>query len=295
MAAYNAGDALRQAVAGIQSQTMTNWELLIVDDASVDGCTDFIGALHDGRIRLLRNDENMGAPLSRNRALEVARGAMIAVADADDVAAPIRLERQSDYLEQHPGVSLVAGATRVFGSGPRVGSVSTPLTTHEGLSLGLRLGPSFYHGSVMVRTEALRSIGGYRDVPPTEDYDMYARLLEAGHRFAALPEIVLHYREHPDGISKVRAATAEAIHREVSNRVRESVSFPGVGQLIRAARSEPAIRSGEPRLRFFKLLLRTSIELRSSRPRQGLKCAMAAVATGPATWRRSATSIRRLR
>lgn len=272
---------------------MTDFELLIVDDGSTDGCLDFLDSNPDPRITVLTSDINTGAAGARNRGLEAATSPLIALADADDMAHPLRLELQVDHFTRHPGVDLLAGATQLFGHRSVVGTTSWPVTTHELLSLGLRFGPSFYHGSVMVKTEALRAIGGYRDVPPAEDYDMYGRLLVNGGRFEALPSALLIYRNHAGGISKTRTIDARRVHRETSNWLRESVEVPALRQLVLAARAEPALTRGEPRLRALKLLGRTAVDTFRRDPTAGIRCAVAAAAMGPGPWLQLMRSSRR--
>lgn len=286
MPVFNAGFFVQQAVSSVLAQTFTDFELIIVDDGSTDGCLDFLEQTDDARIRVLRHTVNSGGRQIRNRAIEAASGKLIAIADADDMAHPLRFEMQARFLEGSPDVSLVAGATQLFGDTDTVGRTSWPVTSHAGLTLGLRYGPSFYHGSVMVRTEALREIGGYRDVPAAQDYDMYARLLMAGHRFAALTQVVLVYRNHPGGISKTRASDAKSLLRATSARLRREVEIPCLRALVEAARHEPAIQHREPQLRLLKLLGRTAIEHVRRKPSVALRCAAAALSIDPRSWLR---------
>jgi glycosyltransferase involved in cell wall biosynthesis len=289
MAVFNAGFAARQAVNSILAQSFTDFELVVVDDASTDGCLDFLEKLDEPRIRVVRNAKNVGASLARNRAVALAEAPLLAIADADDMAHPLRLEIQATFLERHPEVTLVAGATQLFGRRGRRGQLSWPVTSHEGLTLGLRYGPSFYHGSVMVRTEALRQIGGYRNIL-AEDYDVYSRLLVNGYRLAAVPQVVLVYRDHAGGLSKSRAAEARRMHRETSEYVRRHVQVPAARPLVHAARHEPTVQHGEPRLRMLKLLGRTAFEHGRRDPAVAARCALAALAVGPGTWARLAWS-----
>jgi glycosyltransferase involved in cell wall biosynthesis len=288
MPVFNGGPAVRQAVGSVLAQSCTDFELIVVDDGSTDGALDFLSTLDDDRIRVLRNDVNVGPAKARNQAIEVARAPLIAIADADDMAHPLRLELQATFLDAHPDVTLVAGATQVFGNKVPVGHVSRPVTSHVGLTLGLRYGPSFYHGSVVVRTDALRAIDGYHDVPPVEDYDMYARLLVAGFRFAALTDVVLIYRVHPGSISKSTARDAARIHRQTSEYVRGNVAIPDRKALVAAARNEPALHLREPQVRLLKLLGRTAIEHLRTEPAVSLRCAAAALSTDPRSWARLA-------
>ena len=93
MAVYNAAQFLREAIASVLSQTYTDFELIVVDDASTDDSSAILRSYNDPRIRIIRHQTNLGASLSRNDALAAARGELIAIMDADDVCAPTRIER----------------------------------------------------------------------------------------------------------------------------------------------------------------------------------------------------------
>jgi glycosyltransferase involved in cell wall biosynthesis len=107
MAVYNAAQFLREAIASVLSQTYTDFELIVVDDASTDDSSAILRSYNDPRIRIIRHQTNLGASLSRNDALAAARGELIAIMDADDVCAPTRIERQVEFLQAHPAVGLV--------------------------------------------------------------------------------------------------------------------------------------------------------------------------------------------
>ena len=102
MPSYNTGRYIAESIRSVQAQTYGNWELLIVDDCSTDDSLTVIGGfLSDSRIRLLKNDKNSGAALSRNWALREARGRWIAFLDSDDLWKPEKLEKQLAFMRQH--------------------------------------------------------------------------------------------------------------------------------------------------------------------------------------------------
>jgi Glycosyltransferases involved in cell wall biogenesis len=106
--AYKAARYIGQAIESVQAQTLTDWEMIIVDDASPDETTQVVQRyLDDPRIQLLQNEQNMGAGYTRNRALDVAQGEWIAVLDADDWYAPQRLEKLVRFAEEW-GVEMAA-------------------------------------------------------------------------------------------------------------------------------------------------------------------------------------------
>src|SRR4051812_32745176 len=105
--AYNSGRFLTEAVESILAQTTADWELIVIDDASTDGTPERLASCNDARLVRLRNPTNLGQVRSINRGLAVARGRYVACLDHDDVAEPGRLERQSDFLDAHPDVSVL--------------------------------------------------------------------------------------------------------------------------------------------------------------------------------------------
>lgn len=97
---YCCGEFLAECIRSVQAQTYGEWEMIIVDDCSTDDSLRVIEefAEKDGRIRVLVNERNSGAALSRNRALREARGRWIAFLDSDDLWMPEKLERQLDFM-----------------------------------------------------------------------------------------------------------------------------------------------------------------------------------------------------
>lgn len=104
MSVYNGETHLEECLKSICKQTFSNFEFIIVDDASTDRTADILKRWQrqDQRIRLLHNTENKERAISRNRAIMAARAPLIAVMDADDHALPTRLALQTAFLRRHP-------------------------------------------------------------------------------------------------------------------------------------------------------------------------------------------------
>lgn len=101
MPTYNCGRFIAESIRSVLAQTYTNWELIIVDDCSNDKTEDVVASFDDPRIHYLRNEQNEGAALTRNRALREAKGRYIAFLDSDDLWLPTKLERQIAFLERN--------------------------------------------------------------------------------------------------------------------------------------------------------------------------------------------------
>lgn len=97
---YNCGRFVAEAIKCVQQQTYQYWEMIIVDDCSTDNSVEIIKefAATDSRIKFIQNEKNSGAAVSRNRALQVAKGKWIAFLDSDDLWSPNKLERQLEFM-----------------------------------------------------------------------------------------------------------------------------------------------------------------------------------------------------
>ncbi|MBC6445153.1 MAG: glycosyltransferase family 2 protein, partial [Alphaproteobacteria bacterium GM202ARS2] len=106
---YNRAPLLQQAIDSIRAQTLTDWELISVDDGSNDTTPDVVRAVtqRDSRIRFYRHTTNRGVAHARNTAMKHARGTYVAFQDDDDVSHPERLQKQADYLDKHPHIVLL--------------------------------------------------------------------------------------------------------------------------------------------------------------------------------------------
>ena len=101
MPSYNTGKYIAESIASVMAQTYTDWELIIVDDASTDNTDDIVATAIHSRIRYLKNEKNSGAAVCRNRALREARGKWIAFLDSDDLWASDKLEKQIAFMEKN--------------------------------------------------------------------------------------------------------------------------------------------------------------------------------------------------
>lgn len=101
MPSWNTANFIMSTIESVQAQTYKNWELIIVDDASVDNTLDLLKSVDDSRIRVFVNEHNSGAAVSRNKALCEAKGEWIAFLDSDDLWMPDKLEKQICFMEEN--------------------------------------------------------------------------------------------------------------------------------------------------------------------------------------------------
>lgn len=197
---------LGAALASIFGQTFRNFELILLEDGSTDGTPELLKVLHDPRLRIIETG-GVGIARALNIGLEAARGVYIARHDADDESLPTRLARQVAALESRPDIDVVATVAEYIDASGRVVDnawVQTVRRQHdaaltpEAIAELMPLTCCITHGSILARTEVLRSVGGYRpEMVPAEDYDLWLRLLPR-HRFIKLEERLYRYRVHAD-------------------------------------------------------------------------------------------------
>jgi len=193
---------LGAAVASIQEQTFADFELIIVDDGSADSTQAIIAASVrvDPRVRVLRQ-ERLGLVAALNRGLAEARGTLIARLDADDLSAPQRLARQSDYLESHPEIGLIGSWADTINEQGAVTGTLQPEATPDALAVLLMRKNPLLHSSIMLRASVLKNVGAYRPAfQGAEDYDLWLRIAEVS-KIANLPERLLSYRVHPENVT----------------------------------------------------------------------------------------------
>jgi glycosyltransferase involved in cell wall biosynthesis len=106
MPLFNAEKYVGDAVESVLNQSYTNFELIIINDASTDKSAACVQGIVDRRIVIVENENNLGIVASRNRGLALAKGKYIAVLDSDDIALPNRLEKQVAFLEANPAYGI---------------------------------------------------------------------------------------------------------------------------------------------------------------------------------------------
>ena len=198
MSIYNGETYLATAIESILSQTFTNFDFLIVDDASTDKSSIILKkfARQDSRIKIITNKQNQGLAYSLARGVEAATTPWIARMDADDIAIRDRLAKQMQYIDEHPDIDILGSyALNVNDSGEILGERKVPID-HDNICQLIWTNP-LIHPTVIFRRSAILKIGSYhyktrQRIP--EDYNLWFRACAAGLQFANLPEPLIYYR-----------------------------------------------------------------------------------------------------
>jgi len=203
MPVHDGAPWVRDAVASILAQTLEDLELIVVDDGSTDATPGILAEVRDSRLRVERRPPS-GLTRTLNVALGLARSALLARLDADDLALPERLERQRAFLAAHAEVGLLGtGAREVDEAGRTVREIRPPADDRAIRRALIRRNP-FVHSSVMMRRNVLERVGGYDEaLPVAQDYDLWMRMSQHT-RLANLPEPLVVRRLVPGRVSAVR-------------------------------------------------------------------------------------------
>lgn len=200
MTVYNGGPFLQSGIESVLNQTLSDFELIAVDDGSTDQTPRVLSGYDDPRMRVVTLPNNQGIPSARNIAIGEARSDYCAFLSHDDVALPNRLEEQLRFLEAHSDIGMVGSDVEVIDEkGEALRTVNMPRRDLEIRWTALLECP-LRQSAIMVRTELARDLKYSEQFLSYSDYDFMSRLLHVT-RAANLPEVLVQYRRHATNIS----------------------------------------------------------------------------------------------
>lgn len=219
---------VRASLESIRLQTFTDFECIVVDESTRPDLAEACRAVcaEDHRFIYINPTERIGLPKSLNLAISKARGQFIARFDSDDVCMPERLALQVAFLQAHPEISVVGGALDIINSEGYFLAHRRYPQTPTAIAKAMQLTTTIAHPTVMYRKEAIEQHGGYNpDFRFAEDLDLWLRWMNAGLRFANLPQVLVQYRQdntrrdHRHWRFNLRARTANFTMKYLVRRV----------------------------------------------------------------------------
>ena len=195
LSVFNGKKHLDRCLNSIMSQSLQQWELIVVDDGSNDGSRDIIEryAFRDERLIILNNDQNVGLARSLNKAIKFAKTEFILRVDVDDINHPTRFETLYKYIIKKPEIDVLgSNANLIDDNGVIIGKSSVD-TCSESLKKNIFLRNPFIHSSVIMRKKFLEKNYFYNDkLIKAQDYDLWIR--GAGIKgYCNIPDVLLDY------------------------------------------------------------------------------------------------------
>lgn len=220
---YNAEKYIRKSLESILAQTFTDFEILLVDNASTDSTIEILKSYTDPRIRIIINPSNLGLIASLNIGLNSARGKYIARMDHDDIALPERFQKEYDFLESHQDIVLVGTWSNIMDSNENFIRIHKNPLQNNVIKYELMFGNTITHPSIMMRRDIVNAVGGYDSAwINTEDYNLYSRLIR-NHKLANIGEPLINYRVH--GASLTNEASSQVVmHENTKKMIRLNIS-----------------------------------------------------------------------
>lgn len=201
---YNGERYLRESLDSILAQTMTDFELIAVDDCSTDATSVILAeyAVRDSRIRIIRNGENQKLPRSLNIGFAEARGEYLTWTSDDNVYLPEAFVRMADYLDRFPDTMMVNASVDMM---DEEGNVEHS----EGDRFDAEFLLSFYENRIgacfLYRRTVLEEIGGYDpEMFLIEDHEYWLRIMLQYGRIGHIKEVLYHYRQHAKSLTATR-------------------------------------------------------------------------------------------
>lgn len=217
MCTYNRAHYIEKAIKSVLSQTFTNWELLILDDASTDNTEEVISKyLNDIRIKYFKNESNLGIAGNRNKGLNDSKGEYIAVLDSDDYWIDnLKLEKQVNFLDENPDYALVGTNMIIINEKGVEIAKSNFETVYDKIKNKMLLRNQISQSTVMYRKNIALLLNGYsKNYSVCDDYDLWLKIGKS-NKIIVLADYTTKYLEHSQGISKEKQLKASIEHKEI--------------------------------------------------------------------------------
>ncbi|MBJ8051876.1 glycosyltransferase family 2 protein [Bacillus cereus] len=199
---YNRSELIKRTINSVLAQTYTNFELIIVDDASTDNTEDIVNEYHDDRIKFIKLNGNSKGTKPRNVGIKESKGEYIALLDSDDEWLPNKLENQLNFMRTFNDDSLVCFTDLILkGTKKTVYSNNRALFEEEDILEYIFLGKNWVQTSTYMFSSKL---GKQTLFNPTlkkhQDWDFCLRLKKNGAKFVNFPEhLAIYYSDDREG------------------------------------------------------------------------------------------------
>lgn len=224
MALYNTPyKLLEKTLKSILNQTYTNFELIIIDDASTMNYKNFFEKFNDKRIKYFKLEKNSGPGHARNEGIKKALGDYIAIVDSDDIYYPQRFEKQLNFLENNQEISLISCAFK-FSNKQKFANI---LEKDENIKAALLFNSALSNPAVMFRKEEFtrKNLFYPEDIKFAEDYSLWIDAMFIDIKMANLPDILMIYTRRKNQLSRSKAEEQGKILKNLYKKIFEKLGI----------------------------------------------------------------------
>lgn len=205
MSTYNENkEQLKLSIESLLNQTYKNLEIIIVNDnpnnLDLHESLEWYSCL-DKRIKIIKNNKNIGLVNSLNKAINKSTGYYIARMDADDISKESRIEEEIKYLKAKNLDVVSCHVIYIDENGDAIEKQDDTISISD-IAPFLKYKNIVFHSTVLMKSEVIKKVGNYADIHSAEDLELWIRITNAGYKFGVLPDKLLYYRLRNNGISR---------------------------------------------------------------------------------------------
>lgn len=212
MTVYNGGAYLKMAVESVLKQTFTDFEFLIIDDCSLDQSWETILSFKDERIKLIKNETNLGQTRSLNKGLALAQGRYIARIDADDFVFSTWLEKVLALLKAQPLAAVVSCKAVVVDEHHKIRRLLRTACCYQQMVLRSLTATPLNHVGAIYKADVIASVGGYDETfKIAADFELWSKLIRRRIYLACVDEPLVAVRVHAKSESIIQRGRADIV------------------------------------------------------------------------------------
>ena len=258
MPVYNGEKYLAEAIESILNQTYDNFELILIDDDSVDHSIDICMYYLklDNRIRVLKNHNNLGISETTNYGIENARGSLIALMDQDDISLPERLRKEVDFLENNQNIAAVSGNSITILENGELRERNPIYETPGLIRWGLLFRSQIQNSASMIRKSVFEVYKlKYEDYSPAQDYHFWVRASQVVE-LANIQEYLIYHRLHDRNASKLLESNyLNSVYATRKMVIRAAMGEEVASSTIDGLLDPKVIRDTDQAIQIIKLIL----------------------------------------
>lgn len=207
---YNSEKYIEETLKAVINQSYENWEMIVVDDCSTDSSTRIVENFSnaDKRVKLIKNEKNIGPALTRNIALEEAKGRFIAFLDSDDIWEQTKLEKQVSFMLEKKAPLSFTSYQLVNSSGDLLNHI---IQSVPKLNLTDYLKNTIIGCSTAMIDKSITGTFEFLNIPTRQDTHLWITLLKKGYAAYGISDVLVKYRVHKNSISSNKLNAAKQV------------------------------------------------------------------------------------